>query len=69
MIALAKKNLYDEAYDYYNSVDFDLCKAINKYITAGLNGYIEAYYDLAVLYIDNTEELGNDAITNAFDYM
>lgn len=69
---MKKLNEYEEAIEYYKNDDdpkFNLKEAINNFEIAGLNGYIGAYYDLSLLYLDNVEELGKEAYQKAFDCM
>jgi len=67
-----KLNEYEDAYAYYDkddAPDYTLKEAIKKFEKAAKKGYIDAYYDLSVLYSDNVEELGPSAYNDAFDYM
>lgn len=58
-------NYYEDAHNYYyGEEDYNVAEAVKKYMYAAINGYVEAYYELSFLYIDEYDDK-----LKAFEYM
>ena len=58
-------NYYEDAHNYYyGEEDYNVDEAVKKYMYAAINGYVEAYYEISFLYIDEYDDK-----LKAFEYM